>query len=54
MMKNNIWSEDPKYTRSNWKYEVCNDATNLGYWEWVDSLKNVIEEPEKREKNGSI
>ena len=21
---------------------------------WVDSLKNVIEEPEKREKNGSI
>jgi hypothetical protein len=38
-----LWSEDKEYTRSDWKYEVCNDATNLGYWEWVANQKNMAE-----------
>jgi hypothetical protein len=38
-----LWSEDKQYTRSDWKYEVCNDATNLGYWEWVANQKSMAE-----------
>jgi hypothetical protein len=30
-----VWSENPKYPRSDWKHEVAEDNTNLGYWEWV-------------------
>lgn len=30
-----LWGEHPKYPKSDWKYEVENDDTFLGYWEWV-------------------
>lgn len=29
------WGEDPRYPVSDWKYEVANDDTRSGYWEWV-------------------
>ena len=33
------WGEDPDYPLADWKYQVANDDTRLGYWEWVESEK---------------
>lgn len=40
----NIWSEDPEHPVADWKYEVANDDTRLGYWEWVGHQKEIHEE----------
>lgn len=29
------WRQDPEYPRSDWKDEVWNADTLLGYWDWV-------------------
>ena len=31
----NIWGEHKDFPKSDWKYEVENGNTVLGYWEWV-------------------
>lgn len=31
------WSEIIEFPRKDWKHEVWNGETNLGYWEWVIS-----------------
>ncbi len=31
------WGEHPEYPARDWKYEVANDDTRLGYWDWVCS-----------------
>ncbi len=33
MMDN--WQDDPDFPVRDWKYEVANDDTRLGYHEWV-------------------
>lgn len=33
------WGEDPEYPRKDWKHEVANDDTQLGYWDWVKHKK---------------
>ena len=30
-----LWGDHPQYPKSDWKYEVENGDTFLGYWEWV-------------------
>lgn len=30
-----IWGEHRDYPAADWRYEVQNDDTRLGYWEWV-------------------
>ena len=30
-----LWGSHPKYPKSDWRYEVENGDTMLGYWEWV-------------------
>ena len=30
-----MWGESPNYPVADWKYEVANDGTRLGYWTWV-------------------
>jgi len=30
------WDEDPEYAVADWRYEVANDDTRLGYLEWVE------------------
>jgi hypothetical protein len=35
----NPWSEDPEWSRDDWKYDVINGDTNLGYWDWVEHNK---------------
>ena len=34
-----VWTEDPKHDKQDWRYQVANDYTTLGYWEWVDSRR---------------
>ena len=29
------WGERPGHPIDDWKYEVRNDDTRMGYWEWV-------------------
>jgi hypothetical protein len=29
------WSQHPRFPVSDWQYEVTNDTTRLGYWDWV-------------------
>lgn len=31
------WGEHPHYPINDWKYEVNNDDTRRGYWEWVEA-----------------
>mgnify|MGYP003394773457 CR=1 FL=1 len=31
------WGEHPEYPVEDWKSEVANDETRLGYWPWVAS-----------------
>lgn len=33
--KYGVWGEHPDYPVSDWQYEVSNDETRQGYWEWV-------------------
>ena len=35
MERQDCWQTHPDYSREDWKYEVENDDTNLGYWDWV-------------------
>ena len=30
-----IWGEHPEHSLSDWRYEVENNDTRLGYWDWV-------------------
>ena len=30
-----IWASDPNYPVDEWQYEVAEDSTRLGYWDWV-------------------
>ena len=29
------WESHPDYAIEDWRYEIANDDTRLGYWEWV-------------------
>jgi hypothetical protein len=29
------WGEHPDYRAASWRLEVWEEATRLGYWEWV-------------------
>jgi hypothetical protein len=33
-----MWGQHPDYPRTDWKYEVSNGDTNLGYWEWLTGM----------------
>jgi hypothetical protein len=33
------WGEDRQFPREDWHYEVRNQDTNLGYWDWVQSMR---------------
>jgi hypothetical protein len=36
-----LWGEDKSYPRDAWQYDVAENATNLGYWEWVEHQKEI-------------
>ena len=35
------WGEDGQFPREDWHYEVRNNDTNLGYWDWVQSRRST-------------
>lgn len=39
----NVWASDPIFSRKDWKYEVSNDETHAGYWEWVENNREQRE-----------
>lgn len=43
------WGEDPLYTLEHWKYEVANNYTRRGYWEWVAACADESEPPKPNE-----
>lgn len=30
-----IWGAHPDHPPADWRFEVANDDTRLGYWDWV-------------------
>ncbi len=36
-----VWAEHVTWPVSDWKYEVDNDDTRLGYWDWVASQMEI-------------
>lgn len=38
-----VWANDPDYPIEDWRDEVSNDDTRLGYWVWVASKKEQEE-----------
>ena len=38
------WDEDDEFPVEEWRYEVNNDDTRLGYWDWVDIQRTLKEE----------
>lgn len=30
-----VWGKHPNYIVADWQYEVTNNYTRLGYWDWV-------------------
>lgn len=37
-----VWGEDPECPLRDWQYEIGNNETRLGYWEWVQSKKDEV------------
>ena len=35
MERDDCWMEHPNWPREDWRYEVGNKDTNLGYWDWI-------------------
>lgn len=35
------WGQDNRYQLIEWRAEVENDETRLGYWAWVDHKRGV-------------
>lgn len=31
------WGEHPDHPSCDWRFEVANEDTRMGYWEWVES-----------------
>jgi hypothetical protein len=37
----NPWASDKIHPREDWQYEVANQNTSLGYWDWVDNQREM-------------
>lgn len=49
-----LWGEDPAYLREDWRLDVGNGDTNLGYWDWVDNRREFDEDAKKFEQRLGI
>jgi hypothetical protein len=36
-LQENVWAELAGFPKSDWRKEVADDETHLGYWEWVEA-----------------
>jgi len=46
LQPDDYWGEDPDYPLEDWRYEVANNDTRLGYWEWVAAEKEANDDVE--------
>lgn len=37
LRRKNLWGEHPEHPRDDWRLDVYEGNTNLGYWEWVSA-----------------
>ena len=44
------WGSDPEFPVADWQYEVANDDTRQGYWEWVAQNKEEAAASRKAEQ----
>lgn len=35
--KYSVWGEHPQHSSGDWRFEVANGDTRLGYWAWVEA-----------------
>jgi hypothetical protein len=42
--KTSHWEDDPEFPAEDWKYEVANEDTRLGYREWVEHQRHIKQE----------
>lgn len=38
------WDDHPNFPSEDWRYEVANNSTRLGYWAWVSVKKGDPDE----------
>lgn len=38
------WKRDPDFPVEDWKYEVANDDTRLGYLDWVKHQRDALDD----------
>lgn len=38
------WEDDPEFLAEDWRYEVANGDTRLGYREWVENQRDIRKE----------
>lgn len=36
------WGEHPRFCRANWRAEVADNQTNLGYWDWILQQEEIF------------
>lgn len=40
------WETDPTHPVEDWQFEVSNDDTRLGYWDWVINQRELATDKE--------
>jgi hypothetical protein len=44
------WGEDTDFPKEDWRYEIANDETVLGYWDWLHVKRVDAREDESEEQ----
>jgi len=44
-----VWSEDTEFPREDWRLDVQNCDTSLGYWDWVNSQREATQDMRREE-----
>ena len=42
--KDNYWDDDPEWPSSDWRFDVSEENTRLGYWDWVAQMREAVRE----------
>lgn len=37
----NYWDDDPEFPVGDWKHEVADGNTRMGYWQWVEGQRGM-------------
>jgi len=45
------WGQHPRFTMEDWRNEVSNEDTRIGYWDWVEKSLAYAEDKEESAKD---